>query len=159
MISYKFFYYKKQQVYQSILNKNILLSPYLPEQISLAVGQLADGATVQATSAEEANAQLSEILDGLNMINNDMENSNSLTEKAMTTVRQGEKIVQIHEEKTKITKDISDNVRQAMFALSQKPSAEEQTSLTQNIAEAAKELAELANKLQSDISQFIVEIN
>jgi len=46
-----------------------------------------------------------------------------------------------------------------MFALSQKSSAEEQTSLTQNIAEAAKELAELANKLQSDISQFIVEIN
>lgn len=103
----------------NIMNSSNEVS-HASEQISLAVGQLADGATVQATSAEEANAQLSEILDGLNMINNDMENSNSLTEKAMTTVRQGEKIVQIHEEKTKITKDISDNVRQAMFALSQK---------------------------------------
>ena len=49
-----------------------------------------------------------------------MENSNSLTEKAMATVHRGEKIVQSHEEKTKITKEMSDSVREAMFTLSQK---------------------------------------
>lgn len=110
---------KVSEASNNIMNSSNEVS-HASEQISMAVGQLAEGATEQATSSEEANTQLSEILDGLNKINNDMENSNSLTKKALTTVHKGEKIVQTHEDKTRITKEMSDNVRAAMTALSEK---------------------------------------
>lgn len=90
------------------------------EQIASAVNELAEGASEQAASAEQGNYKLIEILDGLGSINEDMEASSLLTEKAMEIVHHGERAVQRQEEKTRVSKQVATDVSEAISALADK---------------------------------------
>ena len=90
------------------------------EQIAVAIGELAKGATEQAISTEKGNNGIREVVEGLSQINEEMRNSEQLTEKALVTVSAGEKSVQMQEDKMSENKKVSENVNLAILSLSDK---------------------------------------
>lgn len=111
------------------------------EQIAITANELAKVSVNQATYAENSNAKLSEILDGLNQINKEMENSKLLSLTANEVVNTGEKIVQSHEEKTLVTKEAAMNVNKVIAAL------EEKSNTIGQIVEAINGISEQTNLL------------
>lgn len=111
------------------------------EQIALTTNELAEASINQAKYAENSNAKLSEILDGLSKINEEMENSKQLSLKANEIVNTGEKIVQSNEEKTMITKEAAMKVNKVIAIL------EEKSNTIGHIVEVINSISDQTNLL------------
>lgn len=88
--------------------------------ISLAVADLAMGATEQAASTDRGNSMITEVVNGLNHITREMSNSEKLADKAKDTVEVGKESVQFQSIKMRENKEVAANVSDAIFLLSNK---------------------------------------
>lgn len=157
------------------------------EKVALVAIDLAQGAAKQASSSEEGNLKIKNVLEGLNKIVDEMSNSEKLADSALNIVKTGKKSVKLQELKMNESKEISKNTSIAIKNLLDK-SAEigqilevikiisEQTNLLslnaaieaartgesgkgfQVVAEEVRKLAEQSSQSAKEISLLISDI-
>lgn len=113
----------------------------ISEQVANTITDLAKGASVQAQSTEKGNEGIIQIIDGLNKITLDMDNSQKLTENSLGRVDDGEKSVKYQELKMNEGKQIALSVREVLISLSQK------SKEIGNIVEVIKGISDQINLL------------
>lgn len=111
------------------------------EQVASAINEVAQGASEQAASTEKGNIMILEIVDGLDKISFDMNNSDELAKKTKDTVDIGEKSVLYQELKMNENRQVSLGVAAAINQLSSKSNEIGQ------ILEVIKGIAEQTNLL------------
>ncbi len=90
------------------------------EQVAIAIGELAKGASEQALSTENSSRRVSNIISGLKEISNDMSVSENLATDAIETVNNSEKMVSAQVSKMAESKQISAKVTASVATLSEK---------------------------------------
>lgn len=90
------------------------------EQTAATITELAQGATEQAEAAEKGSMQLSEIVDRLGEVTEEISISNDLAVASMNTVREGEKSVRYQVTKMKESREASQNAGKAVELLNRK---------------------------------------
>lgn len=90
------------------------------EQVAVAITELARGASEQAISTETGNKKIIDIVEGLSKINEDMDSSTKLAERALETVGLGEKSVRYQETKMDESKHVVNSVSEAVSSLADK---------------------------------------
>ncbi|MDP4182626.1 MAG: methyl-accepting chemotaxis protein [Bacillota bacterium] len=102
------------------MKTNIIEFGRTSEQISIAVSELAKGASEQAQSTETGNDKLVNIINDIRRITSDMKATNELAENAKEKVLSGEVTVQDQRLKMDQSKQASKKVSSAVSLLSQK---------------------------------------
>ncbi len=87
-------------------------------QIAIAVNELANAASTQATSTEKGNLKIVEVVTGLENIEKDMQDSEELTQQATTAVEIGQNSVELQAQKMRENKNASEAVAMAINELS-----------------------------------------
>jgi methyl-accepting chemotaxis protein len=112
------------------------------EHVTGAIGDLAKGASEQALLTEKGNTVIKDVVEGLNKIATDMEESEHLATKAWETVNYGEQAIQVQESKTEENKRITNKVNTSIHNLSQMSTEiEEILSVIRSVAEQTNLLA------------------
>ncbi|MCX7711765.1 MAG: methyl-accepting chemotaxis protein [Clostridia bacterium] len=111
------------------------------EQVALAVTELAKGASDQARSTEKSNVRISQVVEGLRKIAEDMNKAKHLTEQSEAAVKEGEESVRLQEIKVKENVAVVSEVSESVADLNNKSSEIGQ------ILEVIKGIAEQTNLL------------
>jgi len=112
------------------------------ENVVGAITDLAKEAAEQAQLTEKGNSKIKEIVEGLNQIAAEMENSEGLASKAWETVNSGHRVVQTQESKMEENKKIASKVNSSIDNMTQMSSEiQEILSVIRGIAEQTNLLA------------------
>lgn len=111
------------------------------DQIAYVIQDLAKGSTEQASSTDRGNNIITNVIDGLDSISNEMKNSEELVFKAKETVGVGEKAVAYQEQKMEENIQASDRVWMAISELA------ERSKKISEILEVIKGIADQTNLL------------
>lgn len=90
------------------------------EQVAEAISDLAKGASEQAISSEEGNTKIMNVVNGLNVIANEMSKSEELSNEAKVAVEEGKNSVQYQGLKMNENKEVAIEVADAIGSLSKK---------------------------------------
>lgn len=112
------------------------------EHVVGAITDLAKEASEQALLTEKGNTKIKEIVDGLNQIAVEMEDSSKLATSAWESVNHGDKVVQSQESKMEENKKLTSKVNSSIYNLTQMSSEiEEILSVIRGVAEQTSLLA------------------
>lgn len=90
------------------------------EETTIAISDLAKDSLNQAEKSEKSSNEINLIIKGLNKISRDMQDSNELSEKAVATVKKGNKSVEYQEKQISESNEAYKNISYAINELSQK---------------------------------------